>query len=524
MGQKKRGSRLKRFVFWLAASCVALLFLALVGGYYAFTSFLNSTEFREKLERQIAKEAKVNDVTLGELNWGGTSLGTERIQMDGDRLLRSVHVGKFDAVIDRKSILERHLRIRELSIDKIDIRLVQEEEEEPGTLPVPAPRPGVDSRLPAPTVAKPAEKNWFARHFIPDRFSLDTASVRNVSLHYTDNDEDEYSIGNVRATLTPEPANNEYKMVLEGGTIRLPFDMVSVGQLDSALVRYKPDRISVTSCHMVPSYGGHVDAEGEWEKTLSRWSANLVVRDVRCVNLLDEDWKKRIEGVMDGTARFRGEQGKLVEVTGRVNIDKAVLTALPVLDTLAAFTRTNKFRRVNFNAAEAKFRYADETWTISDIVLASDGLMRIEGWISIGDEGELSGRLQVGIVPGILSNIPGAEEKVFLPENNAHKMGLLWTNVNLSGTTDFPKEDLTARLVAAAGDRLFEIIPGSGRKVLLFTGDLATRLLGNMQLPQDDEEDRDKPQDKDAKKQDIRDIPGELLNGALDGATGILGL
>lgn len=524
MGQKRRGSRLKRFVFWVIASCVVLVILALVGGYIAFTYFINSPEFRNQLERRIAQKVHVNDVSLGELNWGGTSLGTDSITMDGDQLLRSVNVGKFDAVIDRKSILDRHLRIRELKIDHVNIRLVQEKKDDTQVKPVPGPRPWDDRPTPQPSGGKAAEKSWLERNFIPEQFSIDSAGVRNVSLHYTDSDGDEYSIDSVRATLTPEPANNEYKMSLEGGAIRLPFDMVSAGRLDTALVRYKPGRITVTSCHLVPSYGGHIDAEGEWEETLSRWSANLVVRDVRCINLLDEDWKKRVDGVMNGTARFRGEQGELVEVTGRVQIDKAVLTALPVLDTLAAFTQTNKFRRVNFNAAEAKFRYADESWTISDIVLASDGLMRIEGWIGISDEGDLSGRLQVGIVPGILSNIPGAEEKVFLPENNAHKMGLLWTNVNLSGTTDFPKEDLSARLVAAAGDRLFEIIPGTGRKALLFTGDLASRLLGSMQTPRDEEDRPDGNTPEKGREEDIREIPAELLNDALDTATGLFGL
>ena len=47
--------------------------------------------------------------------------------------------------------------------------------------------------------------------------------------------------------------------------------------------------------------------------------------------------------------------------------------------------------------------------------------------------------------------------------------GLLWAPMHLSGTLDDPKEDLSERLMAAAGARMFEIIPATGLKVLKYT-------------------------------------------------------
>ena len=41
--------------------------------------------------------------------------------------------------------------------------------------------------------------------------------------------------------------------------------------------------------------------------------------------------------------------------------------------------------------------------------------------------------------------------------------------MRITGTLDDPKEDLTDRLVDAAGMRMFEIIPKSGEKVIKFT-------------------------------------------------------
>src|SRR5690606_32272100 len=75
---------------------------------------------------------------------------------------------------------------------------------------------------------------------------------------------------------------------------------------------------------------------------------------------------------------------------------------------------------------------------------------------------------RLGIAPGTLSSIPGAETDVFVPGEK----GLLWTDVRVTGAKDDPKEDLTERLIAAAGLRMFEELPGSGQKVLKFSKSL----------------------------------------------------
>lgn len=42
--------------------------------------------------------------------------------------------------------------------------------------------------------------------------------------------------------------------------------------------------------------------------------------------------------------------------------------------------------------------------------------------------------------------------------------------LNVSGTLDAPQEDLSDRLVAAAKERMFELLPGIGEYALKFTG------------------------------------------------------
>ncbi|MGL5019493.1 MAG: hypothetical protein ACRDBP_15265, partial [Luteolibacter sp.] len=102
--------------------------------------------------------------------------------------------------------------------------------------------------------------------------------------------------------------------------------------------------------------------------------------------------------------------------------------------------------------------------TLQNLVLSSDGLVRLEGSITLRGQ-QLDGTFRLGLAPGTLSTIPGAETDVFLPGER----GLLWTPLRITGTLDRPKEDLTDRLITAAGLRMFDQLPETGEKVIKFT-------------------------------------------------------
>ncbi len=94
-------------------------------------------------------------------------------------------------------------------------------------------------------------------------------------------------------------------------------------------------------------------------------------------------------------------------------------------------------------------------------------MIRVEGNLIIRGE-ELDGTFRLGLAPGTLSAIPGAETDVFA----TGERGLLWTSLRITGTLDHPKEDLSDRLIAAAGARMFDRIPETGEKVIKFTHSL----------------------------------------------------
>lgn len=500
--------------------CIGLGLILCIGIWIAITSYLSGDDFRSLLEKRAAKGMKVDSVAISPLEWGGDSLSTKSLKAQGGHLLQELEISNLEAEVNRSAILDRHFQISNLQAESVSVRFVKPQHSIPtdtGTLTI---QPPAEAEQPAPPTL-PEESNeiagaspspdqpsgqkaphspsWWKEHILPTKYSLNKAAINRINLSY-ENGEKKYSLNDVKLTVTPEPGNQEYRVLLQGGNFSLPHELAAKGSIQSALVRYRPDRVSASDSRITLNNGGYLDIEGEYLIPEKSWWTSLVARDIKCSDLLPEDWKQKIEGVIQGTARVRQESGNTPEASGSVKIDKGAITALPILDTMAAFTGTSKFKRIQFNKAEANYDYRGEMIHIKDIVLSSEGLLRIEGNISIDKDKTLRGQLKVGVLPGVLSHIPGAEEKIFLPENNEGKMGLLWANINLSGTTDHPREDLSARLITAAGERLFGSLPGTAEKALLFSGNLAEKLLGGKNKKNDSGSHETDPAAQDQQK------------------------
>lgn len=480
------------------AILIGLIVLLLAVGWIAISSFLSGDDFKALLEKQAAKKMEVATVSIAPLEWGGSSLATKSLKAEGNEIVQLLEISNLEANINRSAIFDRHFEISNIQADSISIHLAKANKTDKTAPPS---NETVTSPIPLlPETANPSRRNdttsapqkdiplssektvrsssWLKDHILPTKYSLGKASINKVDLIYED-DTLLYSVKNVKLTITPELSNQEYRILLQGGEFTLPSGFASKGTIQSALLRYRSDRMSASDFRITLDNGGYLDIEGEYSFPDKSWWTSLVARDIKCSDLLPSDWKQKIGGVIQGTARIRKDPGETPNASGSVKIDKGSLTAIPILDTMAAFTGTSKFRNLQFNKAEANYEYQDETIDIKDIIISSEGLLRIEGQISIDENKNLKGQLKVGVLPGILSSIPGAEEKVFLSENNQGKLGLLWANVNLSGTLDHPREDLSARLITAAGERLFRSLPGRAEKALLFSGTLAERLLGH---------------------------------------------
>ncbi|MCB1062157.1 MAG: hypothetical protein KDN20_04450, partial [Verrucomicrobiae bacterium] len=183
---------------------------------------------------------------------------------------------------------------------------------------------------------------------------------------------------------------------------------------------------------------------------------DLRISNLDVKHVVGPEWEKKISGRVSGDIALEGSidaPGGLKQ-SGTLSLSEGLLTNLPLLETIGKYTKSERFQYLTLNEAVGDFERQGDRLVITNIKIQSDGLSRLEGSLTI-DGQAIAGTFRVGVTPGTLRWIPGAERKIFVTSEN----GFLWTNVNVSGTIEEPKEDLTSRLVVAAAETLVEDAP-----------------------------------------------------------------
>jgi len=179
---------------------------------------------------------------------------------------------------------------------------------------------------------------------------------------------------------------------------------------------------------------------------------------------LPEDWLKKCSGMASTTATLQGDwrQPQTLRAEGDFQIRDALLQALPMLDIIAKKTQNASFLRMQIKEATGQFerRKADD-WQVRRLRADAPGLLRLKGKVDVGPGGALQGALLLGIVPGTLRYLAGAEQTVFVSADrfsaqpgqggalSGDDTGLLWCAFTLTGTLEAPVEDLSDRLALA---------------------------------------------------------------------------
>lgn len=454
--RRRKSSSIGRWLRWAGGLLVFLLLVGMLGGYGWLRMWLHSEDFRHLLSERTSRALEA-DANFGAFHWDGTEVRSDSFEARGDGVVREVEARGLELDIGlgriREQVVElRAVRLRELS-------LVLDPRREDGPVPA-APVPAVVT-IPEPPETPVKSRPWYAG-WLPNRVELTGLTIERSSLEVR-LDDGPIGFSGTRWVVEPAGAEGAYAITARGGDVSFPWDPVPELVLGEARLRYQDERISVTDSSFrmyergVLSLAGEVDFDGGFALDGS-------VRDVMLAEVLPEDWRQRLTGNVAGDFSVVDE-GEGVVVRGEVELPDAVLTGLPLLDALGAYGGNPRLRRLVLSEARADFRWSEDGWEVFDLVLASDGLLRVTGGFRAGADDSLDGQLRVGLTPGTLALIPGAETKVFLPGEG----GMLWTTVQLGGTVDDPEEDLSERLIAAAGLRMLEVLPGTGQLVLKYT-------------------------------------------------------
>ncbi|MCW1924829.1 AsmA-like C-terminal region-containing protein [Luteolibacter arcticus] len=423
------------------------------GGYVGLRSWLHGDSFRHMLATEAGKAIGVT-CEFSPFRWIGTSMDTDSFTATGEGIVRSIDSEGLRVDVGLGGWWEGKWRIDEARARKIEVEIdataADRVEKSPEVVVPPPP---------------PKGKKWYDS-LVPQEVEVKLVDVGNSALKVITRS-GPVSIAGTSWRITPDASKGSYRAEGNDGTVKLPWKWAPPMALGKARLRYHEDTVSLSEADFRVYQSGRLDLSGEMSVKGDGYAFNGHLRDVMCSEVLPETWKQRIAGKVESEFTVEhGPHGPIVE--GNLKHTDGVLTALPLLDSLAAYADTTRFRRLALEEGTVDYRWEDGVVDLRNIVIASEGLVRLEGSLKLDKQERLDGRFRLGLVPGVLARIPGAETIVFSPGER----GLLWTSLHITGTLDDPKEDLTARLIEAAGMRMIEIIPETGEKVLKFTSEV----------------------------------------------------
>lgn len=194
------------------------------------------------------------------------------------------------------------------------------------------------------------------------------------------------------------------------------------------------------------------------------WNAEMQVNKADVARILKEDWKKLLTGQLFGKLVMSGNADGIELSEGNLTLREGVLEALPILSEITV-GNTKPYRRLPLEQAgchisypyDAPEHHISDAWRFDNIdVRAAEGRLLIRGHVVIGSDSALRGTLNVGIPLEMVAKIPLGVEAGLMDDlfNATGDPGYAWVTINLSGTTDNPKEDFSVRLSTLLGDNL----------------------------------------------------------------------
>lgn len=425
-------------------TCLTLLLLmvgALLFAKSSIDSWLKGEGFRTLLVNKASESLK-SRIVLSELKWQGSEVYTDQFQALGYEGASFAELSLDGVRVKTGGIKSRAFRVPNASLNRLDLEFSPRRESPPRESEV----------MESAASSGPAVPEWLKR-FFPNRVEVDQITIGSTRVSVL-NEEGEpvFLLKDTRGRVVPDFETSIWEILMQGGTVNVP-NQEEIGIREVAM-RWKRTDLFIDRASLTVFGDGDVDAAGEIGfGEDGGFDVDLTLSSINLDHLIEGEWSDRLDGFVEGPVSVKGVPGAIV-TEGEVSVREAAAKNIPVLSLIAEYTRNERFKQLVFSEAKTKFKREGDVIELNDLVLQSDGLVRVEGDITLVGE-SIEGVCRIGVTPGTLRWIPGAERQVFTENRD----GFLWAPLNLTGTTSEPKEDLSGRLIAAAGEEILKGLP-----------------------------------------------------------------
>lgn len=464
---------------WLLRLSVFLLIGGLVGGMVVYFSasawiqnFLRSDACREMLARQIGKAAQAR-CDIDPVSWSGWNAYSAKVSLESEGATgwKKIEADGMQTSLDWGGVRRGVWHVPGINFDRVCIHM-------PDAAKLVVSPGGPISSLSEvnSATAGPAAPAWI-RRWIPQRTEIDELDVHTFDLQpFTPSGG--VAVAGIHLKARPASDEGAWKINGEDGRVLIP-GLSEPFRLSTAAARIDAKAFVLNDATARWLGDSEVTARGELPFISNQgWMFTGHVTSLDLRHVLSDAWKSKISGVVEGDYVVSGRIGAAVLSKGKLRVKSGVVQALPLLERVADFTHTNRFRRIVMDEATGEVEVQGARTRVMNLVLQSNGLIRVEGDVVI-DGQMLNGNLLVGVSPETLRWMPGAQNHVFTEANIGKVPGFVWTRVVLSGTLDSPKENLSNRLLVAMGkavllDAPMEVL-GTGADVIGKTGGAAVQ-------------------------------------------------
>jgi hypothetical protein len=464
----RRSKKSPRWLFALIGLVVIVALMLMLAPMLVMSwvrGYLQKEAFRGKMEQFLGTQMK-GSVTLEPFRWTGDEVTTRSASATTATGWKA-DISSLHLALDWNAFRDRQWRIINAGGDALDLKF---------TAPASAGAGNVASIEAIPEPTKDLATNsgsvpaWL-KGYLPNQTIIDGLRFDAFTLYYPGG----WQLKESKLRLgTWQQGETSVHAIVDGGIFETPVQLPAQlhpmkFNLTRATARLSREDLHLTNATLSWVGDSEITARGHIRPRDKTWELNTHLTGIPLREIMSDDWKLRLTGLLEGDLDITGSHDADPKVEGDVQLKNAVLTAMPVLDKLATYTRVDRFKRLVLDIASAHVRGSGQTRQLDKIVIQSNGLMRLEGSVTI-QGGQIDGRFMVGVTPETLSWIPGAQQHVFTSTNPTAPAGMIWTPLHISGSVDSPREDLTERLIGGAGKALLnapaEIVGKAGETLL----------------------------------------------------------
>lgn len=463
---------------WIVLGVVGLL---LVSGFFGVQIWLRSYLQSEKFRRWISAEASQRleaEVEMSGITWQDSSATVGSFTAKGSEASAFGFVEARDirATVNAGAVWDRVWQVDGVKVARVFVDLSA-----PKQAAAPAVASGGDG-------SGSSGGSGFLSSFLPNRTVVKEISVDQAGMLWSSG-ENRAEVRGIGLQVKPAETNEFFLFSGHGGTVNLSMAPEMPVKLEDFEASWQDGELTVDALN-ADAAGAQLTAEGTvsmGDRAALDLKAGISGLDLSRV--LPPDWLKSLSGKAGGTVRVSGDPRVPAKLLwrGQAVLREGLLEGLPLLHVIAKKTRNEALIRLLLKDARTDFTRTGEGGWLLEKIMVDAGTLRMKGRASTAPDGALNGDLLLGILPGTLRYLAGAEQSVFLPLNQLlvtqqerslitqDDAGLLWTRLKLHGTVDHPKEDLSDRLAQAWFNATVDEVMGMSMEGAFKAAELASK-------------------------------------------------